>query len=280
MRHNLSWFDALHELKHQGKPLVLLTVLSTAGSTPRDAATKMVVTAAEQWDTLGGGHLEYRAIAEARRLLAEGKARTEVQSFDLGANLGQCCGGATQILFEVLPAQHQTLAVFGAGHVAQRLIPVLQTLDLAITWVDSRADWLPKEGNGKLRIERLDQPVDAIADLPEGAWVLILTHNHQLDFELVQTALRRPDIGYIGVIGSDTKARRFRQRLTHRGWSDPDINRVISPVGLAEVPGKQPAEIAVSIAGQLIQRLHADEPAKNKKTTGLNWKTSRVLSDP
>ncbi|GGX45990.1 xanthine dehydrogenase accessory protein XdhC [Saccharospirillum salsuginis] len=277
MRQDLRWFDALHQLQHEGEPLVLLTVLSTAGSTPRDAATKMVVTASEQWDTLGGGHLEYKAIEEARRLLALGEPHTGVRSFELGANLGQCCGGATQILFEVFASRLQSLTVFGAGHVAHRLMPILRALDLQLTWVDSRTDWLPTEGDATLTIERLDQPTDAIADLPEGAWVLILTHNHQLDFDLVQTALRRPDIDYIGLIGSDTKARRFRQRLAHRGWSEADIARVVCPVGLADVPGKQPAEVAISIAGQIVQRLHAQDRPTAKKTSGLDWKTARNL---
>ena len=278
MRQDLRWYDALHQLQHEGEPLVLLTVLSTAGSTPRDAAAKMVVTATDQWDTLGGGHLEYKAIEEARRLLALGEPHTGVRSFELGANLGQCCGGATQILFEVFASQWQPLAIFGAGHVAHRLMPILRTLDLQLTWVDSRADWLPPSGDATLSIERLDQPTDAIADLPEGAWVLILTHNHQLDFDLVQTALRRPDIGYIGLIGSDTKAKRFRQRLAHRGWSEADIERVACPVGLAEVPGKQPAEVAISIAGQIVQLLHGQDRPQSKKTSGLDWKTARALA--
>lgn len=280
MRHNQRWYDALHECQHAGEPLVLATILSTAGSTPRDAATKMVVTGDQQWDTLGGGHLEYRVIEEARRLLALGEPCTEVQTFELGANLGQCCGGATQVLFEVFMPRHQPMAVFGAGHVAQQLMPILQTLDLQLTWVDQRADWLPGESTPKLQVERLDQPTDAIADLPPTAWVLILTHNHQLDFDLVQAALRRPDIGYIGLIGSDTKAKRFRQRLAHRGWSDDNIQRVVCPVGLTTIPGKQPAEVAISIAGQIIQRLHQDDTPAPKKTSGLNWATARGLSEP
>ncbi|MHA7880389.1 MAG: xanthine dehydrogenase accessory protein XdhC [Saccharospirillum sp.] len=285
MRKHLPWHEALHRGQTEGTPLVLLTVLSTAGSTPRDATSKMVVSDAEQWDTLGGGHLEYRAIAHARKLLAEGNSRTDLQFFDLGANLGQCCGGAVQVLFEVLIPRHQTLAIFGAGHVAQHLVPMLKPLNLKLHWIDGRPDWLADHHDGVVT-ECTDHPTDVMADLPEGAWVLILTHNHQLDFELVQTALKRPDIGYIGLIGSDTKARRFRQRLDHRGWAPEAIERVLCPVGLPEVPGKQPAEVAIAIAGQLVQRLHqrndasARDTAAPKKVTGLNWKTARQLSLP
>lgn len=279
MNRHWRWSEALHEGLNAGQPLVLITVLATAGSTPRDAATKMVVTAAEQWDTIGGGHLEYRAVERARELLRAGHTRTEVESVELGATLGQCCGGAAQLLFEVMLPQDQPLAVFGAGHVAQRLMPILQSLDLRLTWVDSRADWLPAAEAPRLSVACTEYPTDAIADLPEGAWVLILTHNHQLDFELVQTALHRPDIGYIGLIGSATKAKRFRQRLAHRGWSDADIARVICPVGLPEVPGKRPSEVAISIAGQLVQRLHANEERPTKKITGLDWKTGVALAN-
>lgn len=278
MNHHDRWFEVLHDRLRQSEPLVLVTVLSTAGSTPRDAAAKMVVSDAEQWDTIGGGHLEYQAIKRARELLSRGRAGTEVETFELGANLGQCCGGATQLLFEVMMPQSQPLAVFGAGHVARHLMPILKTLDLQLTWVDSRADWLPDSEEAGVRTECLDYPVDAIRDLPQNAWVLILTHNHQLDFDLVQAALRRPDIDYIGLIGSDTKAKRFRQRLAHRDWSETDIERLTSPVGLVEIPGKRPAEVALSIAGQLVQRLHQREQKPTKKKTGLDWKAGRQLA--
>ncbi|WP_051207080.1 xanthine dehydrogenase accessory protein XdhC [Saccharospirillum impatiens] len=281
MRHHHRWYDALHKGQHKREPQVLVTVLSTAGSTPRDAAAKMVVTAAEHFDTIGGGHLEYKAIARARELLQAGKNTTDVESISLGASLGQCCGGATQLLFEVLIPEGQPLLVFGAGHVAQHLMPILAPLDLTLTWVDPRPDWLAENTDTRICRQALEHPVDAIADAPANAWVLIITHNHQLDFELVQASLKRPDIRYIGLIGSDTKATRFQQRLAHRGWSEHDINRVICPVGLSEVPGKQPAEVAVSIAAQLLNRLHAQRPAETrKKTSGLNWKTGLTLSNP
>lgn len=282
MRKHLPWHEALHQGQNNGTPLVLLTILSTAGSTPRDATAKMVVSDAEQWDSLGGGHLEYQAIAHARSLLGQGRCMTDIRQFDLGANLGQCCGGAVQVLFEVLMPQRQTLAIFGAGHVAQHLVPMLKPLALRLHWIDSRRDWLPQSATIGLQTELTDCPVDVIADLPEGAWVLILTHNHQLDFDLTQAALKRPDLGYIGLIGSDTKARRFRQRLEHRGWQPEAIERVLCPVGLAEVPGKRPAEVAIAIAAQLLQRLHPDQTksglASTKKTTGLNWRHLRQLS--
>lgn len=281
MRHHHRWYDALHEAQHNREPLVLVTVLSTAGSTPRDAAAKMVVTAAEHFDTIGGGHLEFKAIERARELLKTGKSATEVESISLGASLGQCCGGAAQLLFEVLVPVGQSLLVFGAGHVAQHLMPILTPLDFNLHWIDPRPDWLAQNTDARIQREVLDHPVDAINEAPRNAWVLIITHNHQLDFDLVQAALKRPDFGYIGLIGSDTKARRFQQRLAHRGWNDSDINRVICPVGLSAVPGKQPAEVAVSIAAQLLNRLHAMRPAETgKKTTGLDWKTGQTLTTP
>lgn len=281
MRHHHRWYDALHEGQHNRAPLVLVTVLSTAGSTPRDAAAKMVVTAAEHFDTIGGGHLEFKAIERARALLQAGKNVTEVESISLGASLGQCCGGATQLLFEVFLPVGQPLLVFGAGHVAQHLMPILAPLDLTLQWIDPRPDWLAQNTDARIQRQALEHPADAIADAPANAWVLIITHNHQLDFELVQAALKRPDIGYIGLIGSNTKAKRFQQRLAHRGWQEEAINRVICPVGLSSVPGKQPAEVAVSIAAQLLNRLNVERPVDaGKKATGLSWKTGQALAKP
>uniref|UniRef100_UPI00258B046A XdhC family protein n=1 Tax=Pseudomonas sp. TaxID=306 RepID=UPI00258B046A len=95
-----NWISALAELQQQGEPCVLVTIIEEQGSTPRNAGSKMVVSATRLYDTIGGGHLEYKAMHIAREMLANGQHGTRLERFSLGASLGQCCGGVTVLLFE------------------------------------------------------------------------------------------------------------------------------------------------------------------------------------
>jgi xanthine dehydrogenase accessory factor len=276
------WYDALHQCQNQGQSYVLVTLLAAAGSTPRDAGTKMIVCSDDSYDTIGGGHLEYQVIAQARALLAKAKQTQHIEHYPLASKLGQCCGGATNVLFEVMIEHSQHLAIYGAGHVAMALVPILSQLPLQISWVDERSELFEQDGQGALRANNvhplvIDSPADTISNLPANSWVLIMTHNHQLDFDLVCAALKREDIDYVGMIGSDTKARRFQTRLSHRGFSVEQIARLISPVGLTEIGGKKPIEVAVSIAGQLITRLQVEDHS-TKQQQKAAWQHSKQFS--
>jgi xanthine dehydrogenase accessory factor len=277
------WFDALHQCEQQGTGYVLITLLASAGSTPRENGAKMLITADREFDTIGGGHLEYEVTQKARQLLVENRQQQQVEHYPLSSKLGQCCGGATNVLFEVMVNHGQPLAVFGAGHVAKALMPILQQLPLQINWIDSRADLFPDDLDKANNLTCLvdDEPASIVSRLPTNTWVLIMTHNHQLDFDIVLNALKRPDINYIGMIGSDTKARRFHTRLQHRDFSTKQIKRLISPVGLLDIPGKKPIEVAVSISAQIIQWL--DQTSLNDKDMQKThkkhqWENSKMLS--
>ncbi|TDF41368.1 xanthine dehydrogenase accessory protein XdhC [Alteromonadaceae bacterium M269] len=277
------WFDALHKHQTKGLNYVLVTVLSSAGSTPRENGAKMLVTAEQTFDTIGGGHLEHAVTQKARELLAQNKQAQLVEHYPLSSKLGQCCGGATHILFEVMVNHGQPLAIFGSGHVAKALVPILSQLPLKISWIDSRAELFPHNHAGEANVDCIvvDEPSEIVRDLAENSGILIMTHNHQLDFDIVRQALSRPDISYLGMIGSETKARRFQTRLAHREFSEEQISRLISPVGLLDVPGKQPIEVAVSISAQIIQWLDKQKSHSSLAETDnkLAWKTSKVLSD-
>jgi xanthine dehydrogenase accessory factor len=284
-----TWFDALHLCQQQAKSYVLVTLLATAGSTPRDGGTKMLVCADETYDTIGGGNLEHSVTQRARLLLIEnqknalaGTSNTQhVEHFPLSSKLGQCCGGATNVLFEVFVSHCQQLALYGAGHVAQALVPIIVQLPLQIIWVDERealfnefkANYANLGDNLKYMLS--DEPVATVKQLNPNPWMLIMTHNHQLDYDLVTAGLERQDVAYLGMIGSDTKARRFTTRLGHRGFSQEAIQRLISPVGDLSVPGKEPINVAVSIAAQLMQKLQVinKDPAKQK----AQWLSNRQL---
>lgn len=260
MRPFIPWHQALHDCKVRGEAFVLATVLSAGGSTPRDVDAKMVITANAQFDTLGGGTLEWEIMRMAREGIARGETGYRIEKFALGSQLGQCCGGAVSVLLECFPATAFQIGLFGAGHVAHALIPILGGLPCQVHWVDVRADLFPVERPSNVKALPAQDPISWVARLPAGVDVVIMTHNHELDFQLMVAALQRTDVRSIGVIGSATKARRFKHRLTELGMGDEHWARVNCPIGLPNVPGKLPMEVAVSIAGELIAREHTERP--------------------
>ncbi|MEG3766465.1 xanthine dehydrogenase accessory protein XdhC [Alteromonas sp. 14N.309.X.WAT.G.H12] len=251
------WFDAVSFCHQHGQAYTLVTVLSAAGSTPRELGAKMVITGDRQFDTIGGGHLEFEAVHKAREFLAQGREHQHVESYPLASRLGQCCGGAVKLLFEVKTAHCQTLAVFGAGHVAQALVPILAQLPLQIKWIDNRQDAFSGLSIPEHVCTIIDEQVEGeLQDLADNSMIVVLTHDHQLDYRIVETALKQGTFSFVGMIGSDTKAKRFLTKLQHRGFSSEQLSQFVSPVGALSIPGKLPIEVAVSISAQIIQRLH------------------------
>lgn len=261
----MSWISALADLQQQGEACVLVTIIEERGSTPRNAGSKMVVTAERIFETIGGGHLEYKAMELAREMLASRSQDTRLERFSLGASLGQCCGGATVLLFEPMGQPQAQIAVFGAGHVGRALVPLLASLPCKVRWIDSRENEFPEHiPAGVMRIVN-DEVVDEVDNMPLGSYYIVMTHNHQLDLELTAAILKRGDFAYYGLIGSKTKRVKFEHRLRERGFADTLMARMRCPMGLAEVKGKLPVEIAVSIAGEVIASYNANFGQEVKK---------------
>ena len=252
------WSARLAKLLQAGKPVVLVTQIGERGSSPRSSGAKMLVTETETFDSLGGGNLEHQAIEHARELLVTRSAGLHELEYTLAGNLGQCCGGEVRVLFEVFNAAHKPLYLFGAGHIAKALVPLISQLSFAVHWIDDRDELFPSQLPDNVnRIER--DPVDVASSLPSDAWVLIMTHNHNLDMELLLAAFANTKPEYIGMIGSDTKVLKFKQRMQQRGIDEALINSVHAPIGLAGLHTKLPIEIAISVTADLMQRLQQDQ---------------------
>lgn len=253
-----AWTKALAERDARGEACVLVTLVEDRGSTPRDAGAKMLVTATEAIDTIGGGHLEYKALAIARELLASGSRQARLERFSLGASLGQCCGGVASLLFEPLGRPQAQITVFGAGHVARALVPLLAGLPCRVRWVDARAGEFPATLPAGVEQVLNDEPLEEVQRLHTGGYCLVMTHDHQLDLALSEAILRRGDVHWFGLIGSATKRARFEHRLRERGLSAEVVGQMRCPVGLPAVKGKLPMEIAVAIAAEIISVYNAD----------------------
>ncbi|WOJ95912.1 xanthine dehydrogenase accessory protein XdhC [Congregibacter brevis] len=268
---NDHWSEWVRECETLGHAYVIVTTLGVRGSTPRDAGTKMVVSKDDFRGTIGGGELEYQALERAQALLKNVQAGQWVENFPLGEKLGQCCGGSTSLLFEHFVPAVQPLYLFGAGHVGRALAPLLATLPLSVRWVDARTAEFPKVLSNGVTALHPEDPVAVVSEAPPGSYYVIMTHQHPLDYALMEAALRRQDAAYVGVIGSESKWRRFALRLQHRGLSETDISAVHCPIGLSAVPGKRPAEVAVSVAAEVIAHYHARRDTI-QSNSGPGWK--------
>ena len=267
----MHWTDAAKELEHSGKAYVLLTLLGARGSTPRESGTKMLVTEDRIECTIGGGHLEYKAIEIARQMLESGEAEQRIENFPLGARLGQCCGGSTSVLFESFPGPRVNIMLFGAGHVGKSLVTILGQLPCRVRWVDNRDNEFPQQLPANIDRLLSDAPAEEVSSMPAGSYYIVMTHKHPLDFAITEAAIKRGDARYIGLIGSDTKWRRFCMRFEHRGYSPEQYQQVHCPVGLEQVPGKLPMEVATAVAGEIIAEYQCDQDSRPTQR-GIGWR--------
>ncbi|MDO9597691.1 MAG: xanthine dehydrogenase accessory protein XdhC [Azoarcus sp.] len=328
-----------------GATAVWVGVAEVRGSAPRAPGARMLVTRATLCGTIGGGHLELRAIEIARQMLADAEAianaaalpPARLERFPLGASVGQCCGGVVKLAFDLVtpaerawvnearrleqlqcdwvrlielggrsvsvaplaklsqapsgdttrPALAATLnrlsdlpgdsaaiandqesghthlielfrppelhlALFGAGHVGRALVEVLARLPIRVSWIDPRESeflaWMPRN----TRPIVADCPAAEIRHLPADSAVLIATHSHALDLELLRAWLERGDFRFLGLIGSRSKRASFEARLRARGHDNAQLQRLVCPVGDPGVIGKEPEVIAIAIAAQLM----------------------------
>ncbi|MEQ6899950.1 xanthine dehydrogenase accessory protein XdhC [Nocardioides sp. YIM 152588] len=270
----MTWIDGVTELRRGRLPGALVTVVEARGHAPREAGAKMVVGPDRTWGSVGGGNVEEVAIRRAREL-AEAPSRQKVSAdsrpgpetmtvalsdkaeYQHGV---QCCGGEVTLLIEPL-AVVPAVAVFGAGHVGLELARILARFDLDLYLVDSRAEVLASPdlaaavAGAVARVETRHFPVlpeAAIADLPSGAQVLVMTHDHAEDLAICDAALRAPHLGAIGLIGSSAKWSRFRGQLRAAGHDDADVDKIRCPIGAGTLRSKQPAAIAVDVAAEVL----------------------------
>lgn len=265
----VNWMmAALERLAHEAA--VRVSVQATQGSVPRGPGTHMLVFAHGEAGTIGGGHLEFQALAHARRLLAGEMVPTHLRQV-LGPSLGQCCGGVVELALErvdagdvarlrtLLMPPRTPLALFGGGHVGRAIVNTLAPLPFEVRWIDSRDEIFPDDVPEDVDCEHSNPVQAAVADLAPGSRVLIMSFSHAEDLDIVVACLKRlraqDDLPFVGLIGSATKWATFRHRLEDRGFTAEEIARITCPIGVPGITGKEPEVIAVAVAAQLLQTL-------------------------
>ena len=308
-----DWLHRARELA-AGGPYVIVTVAEAAGSAPRGAGTKMLVSDTELYGTIGGGNLEFTVVDQARKFLESDEGDYQFQKYALGPLLEQCCGGSVVILLEriepgaefLMEARHGVLEtrfengvlikewvdrsvngpisfhdksdrrvekelstaalmresvarnftplyMFGAGHVGRAVAAALAPLPFDVVWVDSRASEFPETVPVNHDKRVTEDCVAVVDEVRAGAFYLIFTHSHQLDYELTAKILARGDAAYCGLIGSKTKRARFENRLLReRVLTEDRLGELTCPIGIPGITGKEPEVIAASVAAQLL----------------------------
>lgn len=253
-----TFYEQLVALERSGTAFVLVTLVESLGSTPQDTGAKMLVTPAGlHTGTVGGGRVEAQAIAAAQEMLALAgleSGRPQFREWTLKKDVGMTCGGAVKLYFEPHPARGAAwmIAIFGAGHIAQALLPVLAPLPAAIRVFDPRAEWLARLPAARNVVVAQHDDLAAVVDrLPAEAFVLCMTQGHKTDRPILLRALATRNFPFVGVIGSDAKAAVLRKELIADGLPAERAAEFHCPVGL-DFGTNHPHEIALSIAAQLL----------------------------
>lgn len=230
--------------------MVLLTVVESRGFTPRKPGTHMLRDSdGHTVGSIGGGAIEYEALSEAAALLASGEAVRTIKKH-LTQDLGMCCGGEMVVHLEVLESPSR-LFVFGAGYVARPIAALASACGFAVTVIDGREEWAtPERFPGMTVLCREPESAARELALTERDWAIVVTHDHALDQHVVQELLRRP-LHFTGMIGSLAKQRKFALRLQARGFTDEQIARLRTPLGVS-IGAQTPEEIAVSVMAELV----------------------------
>lgn len=246
-----DWIVLLNEFKLKNTAVALVTVTKILGSAPCKVGSKMIVTLQKEiFGTIGGGKLEFQVIDQAVQAIIENKIKEF--SYTLGPEFEQCCGGKVELIIEPMN-QNPKLYLFGAGHIGVALCEVLKNTPFHITLLDTRVNWL--------ETITIDPSVSYISssfdyykktvDWGPNCYVVIMTHDHKLDFEITALALHS-ETKYIGLIGSKTKKNKFNNLLKNELNFEAGISPVHCPVGL-DLGGNSPKEIAISVAAELLK---------------------------
>ena len=255
--------NKLNKETNYNKEIVKVKITNSKGSAPTKINDIMLVSLNNIYGTIGGGNLEYLVINEAKNLLSKNINKKKL-NVPLGPGIGQCCGGYVELLLTLhknsmsaiknentLIANKQNLYIFGAGHIGQAIASHIKDLDFNTFLIDSREDFLGMNNYKNINYLLSKEPWTIINRLEKNSLFVVLTHSHDYDLKILNEILKL-DFNFAGLIGSNTKKRRFIKRLEDLGHNKKLINKIECPIGMEIGDSKDPEEIAFSIITRLI----------------------------
>ena len=267
MSQKLSYFA--RELIEQGEDFVIAKVVDTSGSTPRKkGAVLMMKKDGVTIGTVGGGLLEAETEKLCRKTF-ETKEKSHVYEFTLDEKqkgaLDMGCGGDATVQIDYIDASApgdfvkefklaSTAYIFGGGHVAYALEPVLRHVDFRTVVIDDREEYANPErypyADRTIAVDNFDNAFDNI-ETDDDSYIIIVTRGHRGDLQVLREALKR-DFAYLGMIGSRRKNELLFDTLRREGVPESKLAEVHAPIGL-KIGSETPEEIAVSIVAEIIQ---------------------------
>jgi xanthine dehydrogenase accessory factor len=254
----------------------------------------MLISAAAQVGTIGGGALEYMVIDRARQVLRDGGHEDDLD-IPLGPEIGQCCGGRVDVALRRMSpaivgrlkariaaelAARPPVFLFGSGHVGHALARALSVLPLQVHVVDTRPDELT-DLPANVITHAVPMPEAVVRAAPAGASYVILTHDHALDFLIGAEALQRADAPYVGMVGSKTKRARFRSWYLGEGYPAAALDRLVLPIGGKAFPhglgDKRPEVIAALAAAEILIHVGRREVAVDARP--VTTQSGAVVAD-
>ena len=243
------------DLNLAGTPYSVVTIVKIDAHVPQEVGAKMIVTLDGLYaGTIGGGKIEAKGILLAVEQITSGKSSAAMHRIDLNQDLGMICGGVATLFIEYANFASWTIAVYGAGHVGQALVNLFSTFSCQLISVDSREEWLAKIPEHPRLKKILSATMAEIpGTLPKDTYHVIATQGHIFDLVVLREVLKMGTASYIGVIGSTVKAKTIRATLMKEGFTEADTKSFYCPMGLP-IGNNTPAEIAVSIAAQILEK--------------------------
>lgn len=244
-------------LQNESIPFCIVTVADARGSIPQEIGAKAIVGQdGLLYGTIGGGKIEVRACDKSRDLLAPASDRkTVLERVNLNKDVGMTCAGEMTLLYEVIrPDFEWHIAIFGAGHVAQKLCRLLSELDCRITCFDTRRAWLDRlPEHGRLQRRQVSEFADGVELIGPDTFVVVMTMGHATDLPVLRAIWeKKRRTAFIGTLGSDSKAAIMRRELKEAGLPDDFIRSINCPMG-EKFGNNTPPEIAVSVLAQLLR---------------------------
>ncbi|MEP7328912.1 MAG: xanthine dehydrogenase accessory protein XdhC [Betaproteobacteria bacterium] len=239
-RSDMPWLDAAAACLRTHTIFVLISRVGEHGA-------PMVVSLDNVAGSLGTPEDNSTAIALARTHIVKGHSHAML--------VAPAMADASTLLLQMVQPNDFSVLLFGNGHVGRALVRIFGTLPASVRWIDGREHDFPTDVDDNIETVITDDPLAELATAPHGACVIIMTHSHALDYDLVETALRRDDWQFLGLIGSQSKRNQFEKRLAARGTATQALQRIVCPIGAQPgvcIRSKEPGAIAVAVAAQLL----------------------------
>jgi xanthine dehydrogenase accessory factor len=251
--------NILNDLRASGVRAAMATIVNVRGSSPGKLGARLVVAEdGRTWGTVGGGCVEADVWQAARTVLQTGlpkQMKVAMTDADAAA-AGHLCGGTCEVFIE--PLLSEPVWIFGGGHLARALAPMLGTIGMHVNIVEDRAEFAEAAGfpeGTQFHTGPYESLLPAL-NVPTSAFVVIVTRGHDNDAVVLEWALPRSPWRYIGMVGSRRKARILREHLAAKLPVDVDGDplgwkALFTPIGI-DIGARTPEEIALAIASQIV----------------------------